>query len=101
MTKAVQLVGRIRSYNPEKTRQNYALETLQLETGDVCYHLHQSILVEIQVLSIKQVIGQVRTYNLSDVKKYNNFFENGMLFHNKVVISVLNEPENLDLIHQE
>jgi RHS repeat-associated protein len=89
------------SYNPEKTMQNYALETLQLETGDVCYHLHQSKLVEIQVLSIKQVIGQVRTYNLSDVKKYNNFFANGILVHNKVVISVLNEPENLDLIHQE
>jgi hypothetical protein len=72
------------SYSPEMTLRKYGIAAKQLEEGDVCFIEKNGELAEIRLLSMhRKEKKQIRTYNLSSVRKNHNFFANGILVHNK------------------
>lgn len=85
------------SVAPTQTKQNYKLEVTQLEKGDTClfYNEQTDSIVEVVITSISSIKKRTRTYNLSKVANNHNFFANGILVHNKLLLKELNiELEN-------
>jgi hypothetical protein len=71
------------SYKPLETKEKYNLSTKQLQIGDTCFKYQDSKLVEVQVKSIRENIGDARTYNISKLKKNKNYFANSILVSNE------------------
>jgi len=79
------------SVAPMQTKQNYELEVAQLEKGDTCLFYDKLIndVVEVVITSILPKKQKNQTYNLSKVANNSNFFVNGILVHNKLLIEEL------------
>lgn len=71
------------SYKPKETMQKYNLKTAQLNIGDTCYKYLGNRLIEIQIKSFSENSRNILTYNLTQLKKNNNFFANGILVSNE------------------
>jgi len=71
------------SFKPKETLQKYKLNTKQLEEGDMCLKFLNSKLREVQLKSIIEIKGEFQTYNLTLLKKNNNYFANGILVGNE------------------
>jgi hypothetical protein len=67
------------SYKPPETSQKYGFKTKQLKVGDTCLEYHENTLKEVQINSISENTGEVKTYNISRLKKNKNYFANGIL----------------------
>lgn len=67
--------------SPENAKnESPGLAVTKLEIGD---KLLNSKGKYITVLSMKYLSGDVQTYNLKDVSRYNNYYANGIVAHNK------------------
>jgi hypothetical protein len=75
------------SFEPEKTERRYGLFVKQLKIGDECYFINSTDVVEIKISKIVSKPNLVRTYNLSKVSGNKNFFANGFLVHNKMLLN--------------
>jgi intein/homing endonuclease len=53
---------------------------MTLEIGDFVFNKGKKW---VKVKSIEYISGKIKTYNLKNVKDYNNFFANSLLVHNK------------------
>jgi hypothetical protein len=53
--------------------------TNQLKIGDICIKYHENILTEVKVRSLSENRGDVKTYNISRLKKNTSYFANGIL----------------------
>jgi hypothetical protein len=67
------------SYKPPETSQKYALKTKQLKAGDTCIEYHENILKEVEIKSLSESIGDIKTYNISRLKNNKSYFANGIL----------------------
>ena len=67
------------SYKPLVTQQKYNMVTKQLQPGDTCFRYQNNKLTEVQVKSINEKAGAVKTYNISHLKKNKSYFANGIL----------------------
>jgi hypothetical protein len=67
------------SYKPQETLQKYGIMTNQLKIGDICIKYHENILTEVKVRSLSENRGDVKTYNISRLKKNTSYFANGIL----------------------
>lgn len=67
------------SYQPSETHEKYNIETKQLQTGDICFKTLNNKLVEVKVELITEKIDNIMTYNISGLKKNQNYFANGIL----------------------
>ena len=74
------------SYKPQLTKDNYNLDTGQLEVGDIVYYYSENELTPSKIISIKEEIGDVQVYNLTEVSNNGNYFANGILVHNKTYL---------------
>ncbi len=67
--------------SPENAKnESPGLAVTKLEIGDKVLNSRGKY---ISVLSMKYLPGDVQTYNLKDVSKYNNYYANGFVAHNK------------------
>ena len=89
------------SVNSETTARLYHLNVSKLNEGDVCYYYNGIDIEEVEIISIevKYMKNGLKTYNVSQVKKNNNFFANGFLVHNKLVNEI--QTEKLEKIRNE
>ena len=71
------------SAKPELTMDKYKIKTSQLQTGDTCFKYQNNRLTEVYVKSITESNGSSMTYNLSNLKRNNSFFANGILVSNE------------------
>lgn len=71
------------SYKPEETSKKYNITVNKLEVGDLCYYYDGNKIIDIKILSFKEIHKRQTSYNLSKVKSNKNFFANGILVHNK------------------
>jgi len=67
------------SCKPIETTQKYNIETKQLKEGDVCLKYQHNKLIKVQVKKITKESGEAKTYNISRLRKNNNYFANGIL----------------------
>jgi hypothetical protein len=67
------------SYKPLETLQKYKIETKQLKIGDKCYKYLDNKLIQVQVKSIIEKTGNIKTYNISRLEKNKNYFANQIL----------------------
>ncbi len=67
------------SFEPLVTQQKYNMVTKQLQPGDTCFKYQDNKLIEVQVKSIDEKAGAVKTYNISHLKKNKCYFANGIL----------------------
>ena len=65
---------------PDETKEDSGMNVHELKVGD---ELLTSTNTWIEVVNITNVPGQVQTYNLKRVDRYNNFFADDVLAHNK------------------
>ncbi len=66
--------------DPNMTLSRHNWLPQQLKIGD---HLLNSWGQAIEIFSIEEKFGEIQTYNLINIEKYNNYFANGVLVHNK------------------
>jgi len=66
--------------DPNMTLSRHNWLPQQLKIGD---HLLNSRGQAIEIFSIEEKFGEIQTYNLINIEKYNNYFANGVLVHNK------------------
>jgi len=71
------------SYKPSETMHKYNFKAKQLQIGDTCFKYLDNKLIEVQVKTIRENIGDAMTYNISRLKKNKNFFANGILVSNE------------------
>jgi hypothetical protein len=67
------------SFKPQETLQKYGLKTSPLKIGDTCIKYNENTLTEVQVRSLSENRGDVKTYNISRLKKNKSYFANGIL----------------------
>ena len=67
------------SYKPPLTQQKRGMITKQLQRGDTCFKYKNNKLIEVQVESIEEKAGAVKTYNISHLKKNKSYFANNIL----------------------
>jgi hypothetical protein len=71
------------SFKPKITMDKYKIKTSQLQIGDTCFKYQNNRLSEVYVKSITENNGLTMTYNISNLKKNNSFFANGILVSNE------------------
>jgi hypothetical protein len=71
------------SYKPSETHKKYKIETKQLQIGDRCFKYLDNKLIQVQVKSITEKSGEIKTYNISRLQKNKNYFANKILVSNE------------------
>ena len=71
------------SFKPKMTMDKYKIKTSQLQIGDTCFKYRNNRLTGVYVKSITENNGLTMTYNISNLKKNNSFFANGILVSNE------------------
>jgi hypothetical protein len=71
------------SFKPKITMDKYEIKTSQLQIGDTCFKYQNNRLIEVYVKSIIENNGFTMTYNISKLKRNNNFFANRILVSNE------------------
>jgi len=69
------------SINPEKTHKETPLPMMNLEVDDEIFTVDK---VWVKIKSMEYVKGKIQTYNLKTVERYNTFYADGVLVHNKI-----------------
>jgi hypothetical protein len=72
------------SFNPLQTEQKYNIKTHQLLVGDTCFKYKENQLIEVQIKSMKENPGEVKTYNISQLKRNRSYFANGILVSTEI-----------------
>lgn len=67
------------SIDPNAAKRTYGLDVSKLEIGDAIFNENKEF---IKIKSVEYMEGEIKTYSFKEVKKYNNFFANGLLAHN-------------------
>jgi Ataxin-1 and HBP1 module (AXH) len=71
------------SFKPKITMEKYKIKTSQMQIGDTCFKYQSNRLIEVYVKSITENNGFTMTYNISNLKRNNSFFANGILVSNE------------------
>jgi hypothetical protein len=71
------------SSNPTETIKKYKTKIAQLQPGDSCIKYENNKLKHVFIKSISSKPGAIMTYNISRLKKNNNYFANGILVSNE------------------
>ena len=71
------------SYRPDLTNERYGLQAKPLVLGDSFYRFDNGKLSEVVLVGLSEKRGEVKTYNLTGLKRNNNYFANGILVNNE------------------
>ncbi len=73
------------SINPDLTRLNYGIKVTKLHEGDKVITYENGLLIEKEIISIKEFTKEIKTYNIY-IRNNNNYFANGILVYDETII---------------
>ena len=87
------------SYKPAQTKLKYELVVRQLEIGDKCYKYMDNKLVLVELKSMIEELGDVKTYNIASLKRNNVYFANSILVNNEKKTSRFTQEKIIDTLN--